>query len=194
MGTVSPVGLWRINDSCSYLPVLHTEFFQIRHHIGGSGCWDWLLNKRARAIFSFLASRNTKLFIQPWPCSSHFSSLASRNTKLFIQLWPCCELDLSSSQSSIAKIYTVQTNSHDTASKAKKLSHGSHSVSVNCKKTSTNYSNTFAYFRITNNRFGARLNPTEKLFALVWNLICRAAAYQHINLKIQICVWEPINS
>ena len=46
---------------------------------------------------------------------------------------------MSSSQSAIAKTYTVQTNSHNTASKAKKPSHGSHSVSVNCNETSTNY-------------------------------------------------------
>ena len=64
---------------------------------------------------------------------------------------------MSSSQSAIAKTYTVQTNSHNTASKAKKPSHGSHSVSVNCNETSTNYSDTFAYFRITDNTFGARL-------------------------------------
>ena len=71
------------------------------------------------------------------------------------------ELDLPSSQSSIAKTYTVQTNGHNTASKAKKPSHGSHSVSVNCNETSANYSDTFAYFRITDNTFRARLNPPE---------------------------------
>ena len=54
-----------MHDSCSYLPVLHTEFSHIRHHVGGSGCWGRLLNKRVRATFLFLASRNTKLFIQP---------------------------------------------------------------------------------------------------------------------------------
>ena len=27
-----------MHDSCSYLPVLHTEFSHIRHHVGGSGC------------------------------------------------------------------------------------------------------------------------------------------------------------
>ena len=70
---------------------------------------------------------------------------------------------MSSSQSAIAKTYTVQTNSHNAASKAKKPSHGSHSVSVNCNETSTNYGDTFAYFRITNNTFGARLNPPESL-------------------------------
>ena len=68
---------------------------------------------------------------------------------------------MSSSQSAIPKTYTVQTNSHNTASKAKKPSHGSHSVSVNCNEMSTNYSDTVAYFRITNNTFGARLNPPE---------------------------------
>ena len=68
----------------------------------------------------------------------------------------------SSSQLSIAKTYTVQTNGHSTASKAKKPSHGSHSVSVNCNEMSANYSDTFAYFRITNNTFGARLNPPEQ--------------------------------
>ena len=40
---------------------------------------------------------------------------------------------------------------HNTARKAKKPLHGSHSVSVNCNETSANYSGTFAYFRITNN-------------------------------------------
>ena len=45
------------------------------------------------------------------------------------------ELDMSSSQSSIAKTYTVQTNGHNTAGKAKKPSHDSHSVSVNCNET-----------------------------------------------------------
>ena len=73
------------------------------------------------------------------------------------------KLDLSSSQSSIAKTYTIQTNGHNTASKAKKPSLGSHSVSVNCNKTFANYSDTFVYFRIMNNTFGPRLNPPESL-------------------------------
>ena len=63
--------------------------------------------------------------------------------------------------------YTVQANDQNTASKAKKPSHGSHSVSVNCNKTSVNYSDTFAYFHITNNTFRARPNPPEKPWAVL---------------------------
>ena len=37
MGTVTPPGLWRMHDSYSYLPVLHTEFSKIQHYIGGMG-------------------------------------------------------------------------------------------------------------------------------------------------------------
>ena len=38
---------------------------------------------------------------------------------------------MSSSQLAIAQTYTVQVNGNSTASKAKKPSHGSHSISVN---------------------------------------------------------------
>ena len=41
--------------------------------------------------------------------------------------------------------------SDNTASKAKKPSHDSHSVSVNYNEMFANYSDTYAYFRITNN-------------------------------------------
>ena len=71
--------------------------------------------------------------------------------------------------------------------KAKKPSHGSHSVSVNCNETSANYSDTFAYFRITNNTFGAHLNPLEQFVFhphrwLSRSLFC--AAFWHTNLEV----------
>ena len=64
---------------------------------------------------------------------------------------------MSSLQLAIAQTYTVQTNGNSTAGKAKKASHGSHSVSVNCNNTSANCCNIFAYLRITYNII--RLEP-----------------------------------
>ena len=135
-----------MHDSCFQLSVLHTEFSRIRQWVGGGAggevaSWGRLLNEWARAFSPFLASRNTKFFVH---------------------LYPCCELDMSSSKLAIAQIYTVQTNGNNTASKPKKPSHSSHSISVNCKNTSTNYCNTFAYLRITYNTFWACLNLPEQ--------------------------------
>ena len=62
-----------MNGSCFCLPVLHTKFSQTRHCVRGFGCLGWLLNKRAQAIFPFLASRNTKLSSS---CSPIHSELA----------------------------------------------------------------------------------------------------------------------
>ena len=42
---------------------------------------------------------------------------------------------MSSSHPAIAQTYIVQTNGHSTANKANKLTHGSHSISVNCNTT-----------------------------------------------------------
>ena len=57
---------------------------------------------------------------------------------------------MSSSQLAIVQTYTVQvqTNGNSTASKAKKPSHGSHSIFVYCINTSANYCNIFAYLRL----------------------------------------------
>ena len=84
---------------------------------------------------------------------------------------------MSSSQSAIAKTYTVQTNGHNTANKAKKPSHGSHSVSVNCNTTSANYSNTFAYLviRIMNNTSEPALTYLScllQLLCIVGHSVC----------------------
>ena len=49
---------------------------------------------------------------------------------------------------------TIWTNSENNTSKAKKLSCGSHSFSVNYGNTFANCCNTFAYFRVTHNTFG----------------------------------------
>ena len=68
---------------------------------------------------------------------------------------------MSSSQLAIVQTYKVQTNGNSTASKAKKPSHGSHSISVYCNNTSANYCNIFAYLRITYNTSGACLNLPE---------------------------------
>ena len=68
---------------------------------------------------------------------------------------------MSSSQLAIVQTYKVQTNGNSTASKAKKHSHGSHSISVYCNNTSANYCNIFAYLRITYNTSGACLNLPE---------------------------------
>ena len=68
---------------------------------------------------------------------------------------------LCSSQLAIVQTYTVQINGNSTASKAKKPSHGSHSISVYCDNTSANYCNIFAYLRITYNTSGACLNLPE---------------------------------
>ena len=68
---------------------------------------------------------------------------------------------MSSSQLVIVQTYTVQTNGNSTASKVKKPSHGSHSISVYCDNTSANYCNIFAYLRITYNTSGACLNLPE---------------------------------
>ena len=68
---------------------------------------------------------------------------------------------MSSSQLAIVQTYKVQTNGSSTASKAKKPSHGSHSISVYCNNTSVNYCNIFAYLRITYNTSGACLNLPE---------------------------------
>ena len=70
---------------------------------------------------------------------------------------------MSSSQLAIVQTYKVQTNGNSTASKAKKPSHGSHSISVYCNDTSANYCNIFAYLRITYNTSGACLNLPEKV-------------------------------
>ena len=68
---------------------------------------------------------------------------------------------MSSSQLAIVQTYKVQTNGNSTASKAKKPSHSSHSISVYCNNTSANYCNIFAYLRITYNTSGACLNLPE---------------------------------
>ena len=98
-----------------------------------------------------------------------FPILASRDTKHFVQSYPCCKLDMLSSQPAIIQTCTVQTNGHNTASKAKKSLHGGHSVSINCDKTPANYSNTFACLCIMSNTFGTRLNLTEHVTT---SLIC----------------------
>ena len=72
---------------------------------------------------------------------------------------------MSSSQLAIVQTYKVQTNGNSTASKAKKPSHGSHSISVYCNNTSANYCNIFAYLRITYNTSGACLNLPENVIS-----------------------------
>ena len=75
---------------------------------------------------------------------------------------------MSSSQLAIVQTYKVQTNGNSTASKAKKPSHGSHSISVYCNNTSANYCNIFAYLRITYNTSGPCLNLPEQQVTESW--------------------------
>ena len=69
---------------------------------------------------------------------------------------------MSSSQLAIVQTYKVQTNGNSTASKAKKPSHGSHSISVYCNNTSANYCNIFAY---------------------LWNVFCFKIQWLQFNAK-----------
>ena len=97
---------------------------------------------------------------------------------------------MSSSQLVIVQAYTVQTNGSSTATKAKKPSHGSHSISVYCNNTSANYSNIFANLRIMYNTSGACLNLPEYVEALHYsteNVIMQskhaAEEYLHLGLS-----------
>ena len=101
---------------------------------------------------------------------------------------------MSSSQLAIVQTYKVQTNGNSTASKAKKPSHGSHSISVYCNNTSANYCNIFAYLRITYNTSGACLNLPE--FVLDTQVFIKISnVYRNLNgkMKLDLCICEALS-
>ena len=98
---------------------------------------------------------------------------------------------MSSSQLAIVQTYTVQTNGNSTATKGKKPSHISQSISAYCDNTSANYSNIFAYLRIMYNTSGACLNLPEYVEALHYST--ENVIMQSNMLLKNICTWDCLN-
>ena len=94
------------------------------------------INRQRRSV---IVARNDLSFTSVF-CSQKHAALGLSDIPSEIRTY------LHTSQSALKQSYTEKTNSQNNDDKAKKPTHGSHSISVN-------YCNILAYFRVTNYKF-----------------------------------------